>query len=272
MQHGKLKCTYFLTVFLIVGVLLSGLSAQTQQQVVRESQQANVDPFVDQVILIVSEYLGGVKRLRIEGEIAFEHMLPSGQSIQLSRSFVARLKRPNHLRIELQDDRGHRRFFYNGARLSIHDLNQNVFGEIEVSGSVDEMTRKIRKKTGIDLPFANLLSNDIYGVYTRAAVSGTYVGLHYYKGKRYQHVLLSNDEVDYQMWVSDDAEPLPAKVLVTYKNKNGAPRFSAEFTKWDLDPYLPDLMFEFTPPADAEQVEILTQNEAEASQAESRQQ
>ena len=68
---------------------------------------------------------------------------------------------------------------------------------------------------------------------------------------------------------SDDAEPLPAKVVVTYKSRYGAPRFSAEFTKWDLNPYLPDLMFEFTPPVDADQIEILTQTELEASQAKS---
>lgn len=272
MQRGKTKRTCFLTTFLIVGVLLPGLSAQTQQQAVRESQRANVDPFVDQVILTVSDFLGGVERLKIECEITVEHILPSGQSIQLSRSFVVRLKRPNHLRVELQDDRGHRRFFFDGNKLSIHDLNQSVFGEIEVTGSIDEMISKIRKRTGIDFPFADLLSNDIYGNYTRAAVSGTYVGLHYYKGRRYHHVLLSNDEVDYQMWVADGAEPLPAKVVVTYKNRYGAPRFSAEFIKWDLDPYLPALMFEFAPPVDADQIEILTQTKPEAGQSKSGQQ
>ena len=70
--------------------------------------------------------------------------------------------------------------------------------------------------------------------------------------------MLSNDEVDYQMWVSDSAEPLPARVVVTYKKRPGAPRFSAQFTQWDMNPYQPDLVYEFNPPVDADEIEILT--------------
>ena len=258
MQPGKKMTGFILTALLIGGMCVSGLHAQSPQQTGQNPKKANIDPFVDRIVLAVSDFLFGVDRLRVRGEIAYEVMLPSGQSIQLFRTFDARLNRPDHLRLELWDDRGHRRIFYDGNHLNIHLLDQNVFGAIAVTGSIDEMTTRIRENTGFDIPFADLLSNDLYARYTKSGVSGTYIGLHYLKGKQYHHLLMSNDDVDYQMWVPDVAEPLPAKVVVTYKRKPGAPRFSAEFIEWDLSPYQPDLMFEFNPPVDAEEIEILS--------------
>ena len=46
-------------------------------------------------------------------------------------------------------------------------------------------------------------------------------------------------------------EPLPLKLVITYKMEDGYPQYTALFSNWDLGPGLNDAVFEFTPPEGA---------------------
>ena len=48
--------------------------------------------------------------------------------------------------------------------------------------------------------------------------------------------------------MTDGAQPLPRRVVLTYKNERGQPQFSAEFAKWNLAPAIDDALFAVQPP------------------------
>ena len=83
------------------------------------------------------------------------------------------------------------------------------------------------------------------------------MGLHLLQGVKHHHLLLSNQNVDYQVWIEDSARPVPKKIVITYVNEPGQPQFTALLTGWDFAPRLPDLVFDFAPPADADEIEFL---------------
>ena len=68
------------------------------------------------------------------------------------------------------------------------------------------------------------------------------------------HLALRGDEVDLQVWVSQDANPLPQRIIITYKQVDGSPQFWGEFSSWNLSPKSTDALFKFTPPEDAEEI------------------
>jgi len=65
--------------------------------------------------------------------------------------------------------------------------------------------------------------------------------------------------VDFQVWVAQGDEPLPRRIVITYKTENGQPQFWADLSKWNLAPDVSDALFAFTPPNGAERIQFLAE-------------
>ena len=50
------------------------------------------------------------------------------------------------------------------------------------------------------------------------------------------------------------SNPLPRRLVITYRHADGRPQFWAQFSDWNLAPEVPDALFAFTPPAGAAQI------------------
>ncbi len=62
------------------------------------------------------------------------------------------------------------------------------------------------------------------------------------------------------MWIEADDQPLLRKVVVTYKEVEGAPQHVFLLTDWQLDPSLDDARFVADLPDDAVRAEVLPRN------------
>ncbi len=244
--------------FFTLAVFSLGLSISTARaQDTAQAQEKDIDPFVEQLVKLTSDYLTSADAFRVKAEVTYEKVLTSGKKLQLSRTVEIMLRRPDRLRTEVLGDQGSRRIYYDGATLSMHDLDQNVYGTVEAPATIDEMIDSLRDQYGIALPLADLLVSDIDQSFRDNADSGRYMGLHYHQGVKHHHLLLSNQNVDYQVWIEDSARPVPKKIVITYVNEPGQPQFTAVLSGWDFAPRLPDLVFDFAPPIDADEIEFL---------------
>ncbi len=73
------------------------------------------------------------------------------------------------------------------------------------------------------------------------------------------HLAGQTETVDYQVWIAEGAQPLPQRVVLTYKNAEGQPQFSAQFADWNLAPQVNDAEFAFTPPNGTKKIAFLAQ-------------
>ncbi len=222
-----------------------------------EVPEKDIDPFVAQLVKLTSDYLTSADRVRVQAEVTYDVVLTSGKKLQLARSVEVMLRRPDRVRVEVLDDRGTRRVYYDGTTLSMHHLEQNVYGIVDAPDTIDAMIDTLREQYGIAVPIADLLVSDIEQSFRDNAESGRYMGLHYHLGAKHHHLLLSNQNVDYQIWIEDSARPVPNKIVITYVNEPGQPQFTAVLSGWDFAPKLPDLVFDFAPPTDADEIEFL---------------
>ncbi|MBV8173453.1 MAG: DUF2092 domain-containing protein, partial [Verrucomicrobia bacterium] len=67
----------------------------------------------------------------------------------------------------------------------------------------------------------------------------------------------TNRGVDFQVWVAQGNQPLPRRIVITYKDEPGQPQFWAHLSNWNLAPVISDALFAFTPPNGADRVQFL---------------
>lgn len=219
--------------------------------------QSRIDPFVELLIRQASDYLSLTDRLMVHADSTVEEVLSSGQKLQLSRSADVLVRQPDRLRAEVKSDRGVTRYYYDGKTMSRFDLENNVYARIDVPDTIEAALDHAMERFRINAPLADFLAGDLYDNLLGNAESAFYAGLHYLEGEKYHHLALSNDNVNYQLWIAEGTAPLIRKVVITYKHLEGSPQFIAMLSGWDLDPLAPDMLFDFYPPVDADKIEYL---------------
>ena len=65
--------------------------------------------------------------------------------------------------------------------------------------------------------------------------------------------------VDFQVWVAQGEQPLPRRIVISYKDEAGQPQFWADLSDWNLSPEISDALFTFTPPAGANRIQFLAE-------------
>jgi hypothetical protein len=65
--------------------------------------------------------------------------------------------------------------------------------------------------------------------------------------------------VDFQVWVADGEQPLPQRVVITYRKSPGQPQFRAQFSDWNLAPAIGESTFAAAVPAGAQKVAFAAQ-------------
>ena len=60
-----------------------------------------------------------------------------------------------------------------------------------------------------------------------------------------------------QLWIAKGTEPLPRRVVVTYRNSPGEPQFRADLSDWKVGSKMGAAPFIFVPPPGAERIMYL---------------
>lgn len=244
-------------VCLFLTLMLSCAAFSAADTPTEKKDAGQIEPFVDLLIKQVSEYLDLAQSISVHSETTYEQVLTSGQKIQLHREAELIARRPDRLRAEVESDEGIRRIYFNGKSISLFDMERNVYALLDAPGTTEQAFDLAMEKFQVEVPLADFFVGNLYDNFITQTDSGFYAGLHYLQGKKYHHLALSNDKVDFQVWISDDFAPLIHKVVINYKNLPGAPQQTTTFSNWTFNPTAPDMLFDFYPPMDAEQIEFL---------------
>jgi hypothetical protein len=68
---------------------------------------------------------------------------------------------------------------------------------------------------------------------------------------------LRGDTADLQLWITRTGDPLPQRLVITYRLALGQPQYTASLTEWNLAPDVPDSAFTFTPAPGAREIPFL---------------
>ena len=112
------------------------------------------------------------------------------------------------------------------------------------------------EQTGTVIPLGDFLYADVYARLMGDVQRGEYLGIHEAAGVPCHHLAFEQATIDWQIWIDAGKDPLPRKLVITYKTEDEVPQYTATIRKWNLEAKLPDALFVFTPPDGAARVEV----------------
>ena len=215
-----------------------------------------VDPSADKVLKHMGDYLAQAPFFSVNAEIWQDIQLGSGQQIQAGRTIDLQVRRPDRFHAEVHSTRRNRGLFYDGKSITLFNRVQNFYGSIPAPFSLDQALDTASDRFGIAMPLEDLVVSDPYQSAMQKIVSGRDLGPVTVLGTPCEHLAFSLGTVDWQIWIEDGASPVPRKIVITYKDEEGTPEYTAIFSNWDFQTKLPDFLFTFEPPAGASKINV----------------
>jgi hypothetical protein len=234
-------------------LLVAGLSGGCAEQAARP---ARVDPRADEALRKMSAALGSATAFSFRSVSTMDEPVATGQMAQFSRETRVLVRRPDRVFAEARQDQDELSFWYEGRAVTVVDKASNTYAAVQVPARIDDMLDELANKHGLTLPLADLLFADPYKVLTADVLTGKCVGLHEVGGVKCTHLLFTQENVDWQIWIDAGKEPLPRKIVIDYKTVPGRPEFSAVLSDWDLSPSAEDGRFKPAVPNGAKKVEL----------------
>ena len=212
------------------------------------------------IMMKMAQFLAGAQRFRVSLRAGYDVVQQSGQKIEFLEDRTVTVNRPDRLRIEgTRSDGAKALTVFTGKEVVLVDYASKVYAMAPQPGSLDETIVYFVRDLGMRLPLAAMLLGRLPADLQERVRSVEYVELTSIDGSPSHHIAARTDTVDAQMWVSEGAQPLPQRVVLTYKKERGQPQFWAEFSKWNLAPEINDAMFAAQAPVGLQKVAFAAQ-------------
>ncbi len=217
---------------------------------------AGTEPKADEVLRRMSKYLAGARQFSFEAQDMVDEMLDTGQKIQVSSTRRIAVRRPDRISADIVGDIVNERVRYDGKKLTVLDNRQKAYGVIEAPDNIDEMLDYAARQFNTTMPLADFAFSNPYEAVIGGVRLGQYIGLHDVRGVKCHHLAFRQDGLDWQIWIEDGDQPLPRKLVITYKASPGQPQYIAFLGKWDLSCQLPDSAFTLEVPEDVKRIDL----------------
>lgn len=207
------------------------------------------------ILMGMAEFLARTPRFSVSLESSYEVLQESGQKIEFGESRKVIVSRPDGLRVEVVHSDGEQHLVqYDGKAITVFSPSKNVYAQAPKPGGIDEAVKYFLRDLGMRLPLAMLLTSGFPAELERRTQALDYVEHTVIDGVLTHHLAGRTETVDYQVWIADDVQPLPVRIVLTYKNAEGQPNYRAKFSGWNLKPGIKDALFAFTPPDGAQRI------------------
>ena len=240
--------------------------AQTSGDAAQPATQPAIDPVAEQVLKQSCDFVAQSKAFCVHAEIWKDEVLASGHKIQVTRSETLEVRRPDRLHVEQRAHRKGRSIWYNGKTLTIMDRQRTYYGVADAPGTIDQTLDLLAEQYGVTVPMEDLAVADPYASAMKHVEAGGYFGDETVLGVPCRHIGFSTPTIDWQLWVAEGEQPLPQKLVITYKNEEQSPQYIAIFSKWSLTDRAADSAFEFIPPAGSQRVSLNVERARDQSQ------
>lgn len=227
----------------------SATSAPTESQ---QRAATLLKSMVDQLV--------GLQSFSVAYRAGYDVVQPSGQTIEFGETRRVTLARPDRLRVEQVASDGRRDLvIFDGKTISVLDADAGVYAQAPQPRTVDDALVYFVRELRLRMPLALLLTTRLPEVLPGRVKSIDYVESTEILGVPTHHVAGRAENVDFQFWIAEGAQPLPRRVVITYVNSPGRPQFWANLADWNTSPQLPSESFEFAPPKGARKIPFAVQ-------------
>jgi hypothetical protein len=238
-------------------LLLIGPGAGAADEAEQDASEARARAIMKRT----AEYLGTLERFSFEAEIEYDVLQSSGQTLEFGGIRKIQVRRPNRLRVLLEErEGGKRQFTFDGEKVVFYSPEKNLFAKVAIEGSLERALEHVVERLDQPAPLSEIVRSDLDQLVEETVESALYVGESRIDGVPCDHLAFSGSEVDWQIWVSRADPPLPHRLTITYRSFEGSPRFRARLRNWNVSADLSHSVFAFEPPPGAVQIPVVAES------------
>ncbi|MEJ2111235.1 MAG: DUF2092 domain-containing protein [Acidobacteriota bacterium] len=149
--------------------------------------------------------------------------------------------------------------YYDGLNLSIDNHSNKVWAQAEVPPTLDGMLDEMAWRFDLFLPVADFFYSSPYDAVMTDATECRFVGTETIEGHLCDRFAFTQDVVDWEIWIRSEGEPLPCRLDISHKQREGEkpPYSRILFTGFDRNIELDEGIFDFTPPGDYTRIPVV---------------
>jgi hypothetical protein len=244
-----------------LALILATLTAPLWSAQGQEPTESPSGPQATSILKSMSEFLAQAGRFSVVVRDGYDVVQESGQKIEFGEVRKVSVSRPDHLRIEVERSNGEKGLvIFDGKDIAVYLANQNVYAITSRPGSLDQAIKYAVGDLKIRVPLAMMLLSTLPSELDNRVASADYVEKTTITDVPCDHLAVRlADRVDFQVWIAQGDQPLPRRIVITYKDETGQPQFWADLSDWNLAPEVSDVLFAFTPPNGAERIQFLAE-------------
>jgi hypothetical protein len=213
----------------------------------------------------MAHFLGTAPAFSVTVLSSYDAVQASGQKIEFGERRKLVLNRPDRLRVETEHSNGSRTgVVFTGSEIMLVDITNKVYATEPQPKGLDESIIHFVADLRLRMPLAVLLMSRLPSEFEKRVREIDYVEKTNLLGTPSHHIAVRGDTVDMQVWVSDGAQPVPVRMVLTYKNEPGQPEFRAQFVDWNMAPMITDATFKPEIPAGTQKIQFAAQIAAAA--------
>jgi hypothetical protein len=216
------------------------------------------DPAARALLLGMANFIAQAPGLGVTMRSGYDAIQADGQRIEFGEKRKILMQRPDKLRVEVERSDGERGgVVFDGRWITAFNAQENVYARVEKVASLDETLVYMVRDLRATVPLARMLTTGFPADVDKRATEVVVVEESTLFDVPTAHLAVRTQEVDLQLWIARGPEPLPRRVIITYKNAPGQPQFRADLYDWKIAPRFDARSFTFVPPPGAEQITYL---------------
>lgn len=251
----KTRCSLTLAITLAWSVLAGAAPAQVEPAAT-DAAPPSPAQYARDLLKKSADKLSAAKSFTVKVVSSAEHPSPGGPMITYFSTAEVAVQRPNKLRAKRTGDGSTFELYYNGKTFSGVDEKLGLYAQMDAPPTLDALIPAVMETTGIPFPYADFLYSDVFAALTDGLTYADAVGKVTVNGVPCVHLVFAGPDIEWQIWLGPEKNPLPRRLAVTYLDDERRPRFLVNFSDWDLKARLPASRFELKLPSRAKQIEF----------------
>jgi hypothetical protein len=240
----------------LVATMLAGSLAAPGSHAQTAPAANPVDPASIQALKDMGAHLQTLKRFSVATEVIGERVLADGQKLQHVGIAEMEVARPNNLRVVMANARSERELVYDGKTLTLFTPAKKYYSTVDFMGSLGEMAKRLEQMYGVEIPLSDLFIWGTPAAPLDSVESAMNAGQAFIGKDLCDHYAFRQGKIDWQIWITTGATPLPRKIVITNRTDEARPQ-SISLLEWNMKPSFKDSVFKFTPPKGATQIEMV---------------
>jgi len=204
----------------------------------------------------MSDYIASQTAIAFEFDATLGVVTNDNQKLGLASSGAITLNRPGKIRATRAGGHADIVMLFDGETLTLSGNGANIYSQIKMTGSIDNMINVLRDDYDRPLPAADLIMSNTYEQLMDGVTDVKDLGSGVINGVECDYLAFRKEKVDWQIWIAHGDNPYPCRYVVTSKDIPHSPQYSIQIRNWTTGMAVASDYFDFKNPTGAAQVKI----------------